>query len=101
MLIRRIVRQIEEKEKKRDETKLVTRDEVEEALKAVFQLVKDKEQLLQGMLGVGEVWFAVCTHGIEYVLLLLLCNLSRDPTFLLYNKYKTFPLPKLGSFSLV
>lgn len=50
MLIRRIVRQIEGKEKKRDETKLVTRDEVEEALKAVFQLVKDKEQLLQGML---------------------------------------------------
>ncbi|XP_032908691.1 coiled-coil domain-containing protein 83 [Catharus ustulatus] len=49
VLIRRIVRQIEEKEKKRDETKLVTRDEVEEALKAVFQLVKDKEQLLQDL----------------------------------------------------
>ncbi|XP_062343477.1 coiled-coil domain-containing protein 83 [Cinclus cinclus] len=49
VLIRRFVRQIEEKEKKRDEKKVVTRDDVEESLKAVFQLVKDKEQLLQDL----------------------------------------------------
>lgn len=50
MLIRRLVRQIEEKENKRDDKEVVTRDDVEESLKAVFQFVKDKEQLLQGML---------------------------------------------------
>lgn len=95
MLIRRLVRQIEEKEKKRDEKETVTRDDVEESLKAVFQFVKDKEQLLQGMLCIGEVWFAVYTLGIEYVLLLF-CNLGRDSTSLLYKKYKTISLPKLG-----
>lgn len=50
MLIRRLVKQIEKKEKKRDEKEVVTRDDVEELLKSVFQFVKDKEQLLQGML---------------------------------------------------
>ncbi|XP_059694449.1 coiled-coil domain-containing protein 83 [Haemorhous mexicanus] len=49
VLIRRLVRQIEEKEKKRDEKEVVTRDDVEESLKAVFQFVKDKEQLLQDL----------------------------------------------------
>uniref|UniRef100_A0A803VQ56 Coiled-coil domain containing 83 n=1 Tax=Ficedula albicollis TaxID=59894 RepID=A0A803VQ56_FICAL len=49
VLIWHLVRQIEEKEKKRDEKEVVTRDDVEESLKAVFQLVKDKEQLLQDL----------------------------------------------------
>ncbi|CAN8195545.1 unnamed protein product, partial [Coccothraustes coccothraustes] len=49
VLIRCLVRQIEEKEKKRDEKEVVTRDDVEESLKAVFQFVKDKEQLLQDL----------------------------------------------------
>lgn len=89
MLIRRLVKQIEKKEKKRDEKEVVTRDDVEELLKSVFQFVKDKEQLLQGMLWVGEVWFAVYTLGMEYVLLLF-CSLSSDSTSLWYKKYKTF-----------
>lgn len=50
MLIRRLVKRIEEKEKKRDEKEVVTRDDVEKSLKAVFQFVKDKEKLLQGTL---------------------------------------------------
>ncbi|XP_008633143.1 coiled-coil domain-containing protein 83 [Corvus cornix cornix] len=49
VLIRRLVRQIEEKENKRDDKEVVTRDDVEESLKAVFQFVKDKEQLLQDL----------------------------------------------------
>ncbi|XP_053788707.1 coiled-coil domain-containing protein 83 isoform X1 [Vidua chalybeata] len=49
VLIRRLVRQIEEKEKKRDEKEVVTRDDVEESLKAVFQFVKDKEQVIQDL----------------------------------------------------
>ncbi|RMC07481.1 hypothetical protein DUI87_16954 [Hirundo rustica rustica] len=49
VLIRHLVKQIEEKEKKRDEKEVVTRDDVEESLKAVFQFVKDKEQLLQDL----------------------------------------------------
>lgn len=73
---------------------------MEESLKAVFQFVKDKEQLLQGTFCAGEVWFAVYTLGIKYMLILF-CNLSRDSTSLLYKKYKTIPLPKLGSLSLV
>ncbi|XP_050188285.1 coiled-coil domain-containing protein 83 [Myiozetetes cayanensis] len=46
-LIRRIIKQIEEKEKKRDEKEVVTRNDVEESLKAIFQYVKDKEQLFE------------------------------------------------------
>lgn len=99
MLIRRLVKRIEEKEKKRDEKEVVTRDDVEKSLKAVFQFVKDKEKLLQGMLWVGEMWFAVYMLGMEYVVLLLLFfNLRRDSTSLLY---KIFPLPKLSSLNLV
>ncbi|XP_005516218.1 PREDICTED: coiled-coil domain-containing protein 83 [Pseudopodoces humilis] len=49
VLIWRLVRQIEEKEKKRDEKEVVTRDDVERSLKEVFQFVKDKEQLLQNL----------------------------------------------------
>ncbi|XP_066031710.1 coiled-coil domain-containing protein 83 [Chamaea fasciata] len=49
VLIRHLVKQIEKKEKKRDEKEVVTRDDVEESLKAVFQFVKDKEQLLQDL----------------------------------------------------
>uniref|UniRef100_A0A8C5NT97 Coiled-coil domain containing 83 n=1 Tax=Junco hyemalis TaxID=40217 RepID=A0A8C5NT97_JUNHY len=49
LLISRLVRQIEEKENKRDEKGIVTRDDVEESLKAVFQFVKDKEQLLEDL----------------------------------------------------
>ncbi|XP_063250471.1 coiled-coil domain-containing protein 83 [Prinia subflava] len=49
VLIRRLVKQIEKKEQKRDEKEAVTRDDVEESLKAVFQFVKDKEQLLQDL----------------------------------------------------
>ncbi|XP_033372351.1 coiled-coil domain-containing protein 83 [Parus major] len=49
VLIWRLVRQIEEKEKKRDEKEVVTRDDVERSLKEVFQFVKDKEQLLQDL----------------------------------------------------
>ncbi|XP_023777442.1 coiled-coil domain-containing protein 83 [Cyanistes caeruleus] len=49
VLIWHLVRQIEEKEKKRDEKEVVTRDDVEKSLKEVFQFVKDKEQLLQDL----------------------------------------------------
>ncbi|KAM9602006.1 coiled-coil domain-containing protein 83 isoform 3-T5 [Morphnus guianensis] len=45
--IRRILRQIEEEEKEQDEKEVVTRDDVEESLKAIWQYAKDKEQLLK------------------------------------------------------
>lgn len=47
--IRRILRQIEEEEKQQDEKEIVTRDDVEKSLKAKWQYVKDKEQLLKGI----------------------------------------------------
>ncbi|XP_032534169.1 coiled-coil domain-containing protein 83 [Chiroxiphia lanceolata] len=46
-LIRRLIKQIEEKEKERDDKEVVTRDDVEESLKAIFQYVRDKEQLFK------------------------------------------------------
>lgn len=45
-----MLRQIEEQEKEQDEKEVVTRDDVEESLKATWQYVRDKEQLLKGML---------------------------------------------------
>ncbi|KAM6382197.1 coiled-coil domain-containing protein 83 [Alca torda] len=47
--IRRTLRQIEEQEKRRDEKEVVTRDDVEESLKGVWQYVKDEEQLLKDL----------------------------------------------------
>ncbi|KAK2516224.1 Ccdc83 [Columba guinea] len=47
--IRRILRHLEEEEKKREEKEVVTRDDVEESLKATWQYVRDEEQLLKGM----------------------------------------------------
>ncbi|XP_010574865.1 coiled-coil domain-containing protein 83 isoform X1 [Haliaeetus albicilla] len=47
--IRRILRQIEEEEKEQDEKEVVTRDDVEESLKAIWQYAKDKEQLLKDL----------------------------------------------------
>ncbi|XP_009707225.1 PREDICTED: coiled-coil domain-containing protein 83 [Cariama cristata] len=47
--IRRILRQIEEEEREQDEKEVVTRDDVEESLKAKWQYVKDKEQLLKDL----------------------------------------------------
>ncbi|XP_074996349.1 coiled-coil domain-containing protein 83 [Calonectris borealis] len=47
--IRRVLRQIEEAEKGQDEKEVVTRDDVEESLKANWQYVKDKEQLLKDL----------------------------------------------------
>ncbi|KAM7129931.1 coiled-coil domain-containing protein 83 isoform 1-T1 [Ciconia maguari] len=47
--IRRILRQIEEEEKEQDEKEVVTRDDVEESLKAKWQYVRDKEQLLKDL----------------------------------------------------
>ncbi|KAM6099722.1 coiled-coil domain-containing protein 83 isoform 2-T2 [Theristicus caerulescens] len=47
--IRRILTQIEEVEKEQDEKEVVTREDVEEALKAKWQYVKDKEQLLKDL----------------------------------------------------
>ncbi|XP_054078959.1 coiled-coil domain-containing protein 83 [Rissa tridactyla] len=47
--IRHTLRQIEEQEKRRDEKEVVTRDDVEESLKGVWQYVKDKEQLLKDL----------------------------------------------------
>ncbi|XP_074933516.1 coiled-coil domain-containing protein 83 [Phalacrocorax aristotelis] len=47
--IRRILRQIEEEEKEQDEKEVVTRDDVEKSLKAKWQYVKDKEQLLKDL----------------------------------------------------
>ncbi|XP_075280299.1 coiled-coil domain-containing protein 83 isoform X2 [Opisthocomus hoazin] len=48
--IRRILRQIEEEEKQQDEKEVVTRDDVEESLKALWQYVRDEEQLLKDLL---------------------------------------------------
>ncbi|GAB0180881.1 coiled-coil domain-containing protein 83 [Grus japonensis] len=47
--IRQILRQIEEEEKEQDKKEVVTRDDVEESLKAIWQYVKDKEQLLKDL----------------------------------------------------
>nr|XP_009670938.1 PREDICTED: coiled-coil domain-containing protein 83 [Struthio camelus australis] len=47
--IRRILRKLEEKEKEQDQKEIVTRDDVEESLKAKWQYVKDKEQLLKDL----------------------------------------------------
>ncbi|XP_064361252.1 coiled-coil domain-containing protein 83 isoform X2 [Dromaius novaehollandiae] len=47
--IRRILRQLEEEEKEQDQKEIVTRDNVEESLKAKWQYVKDKEQLLKDL----------------------------------------------------
>ncbi|KAM6317071.1 coiled-coil domain-containing protein 83 [Aegotheles albertisi] len=48
-IIRRILRKLEEEEKQRAEKEVVTRDDVEESLKAVWQYAKDKEQLLEDL----------------------------------------------------
>ncbi|XP_071427742.1 coiled-coil domain-containing protein 83 [Pithys albifrons albifrons] len=48
-LIRRLIKQTEEKEKERDEKEVVTRDDVEESLKAIFQFVREKEQLFKDL----------------------------------------------------
>ncbi|XP_008494993.2 coiled-coil domain-containing protein 83 [Calypte anna] len=45
--IGRILKQTEEEEKKQDKKEVVTRDDVEESLKATWQYEKDKEQLLK------------------------------------------------------
>uniref|UniRef100_A0A8C4UAI0 Coiled-coil domain containing 83 n=1 Tax=Falco tinnunculus TaxID=100819 RepID=A0A8C4UAI0_FALTI len=45
--IRRMLRKIKEEKKKQDEKEVVTRDDVEDLLKAKWQYVKDKEQLLK------------------------------------------------------
>ncbi|OPJ74671.1 coiled-coil domain-containing protein 83 isoform B [Patagioenas fasciata monilis] len=47
--IRRILRHLEEEEKKREEKEVVTRDDVEESLKATWQYVRDEEQLLKDL----------------------------------------------------
>uniref|UniRef100_A0A672UT58 Coiled-coil domain containing 83 n=1 Tax=Strigops habroptila TaxID=2489341 RepID=A0A672UT58_STRHB len=47
--IRRLLEQIEEEEKERDNKEVVTRDDVEESLIATWQYVKDKEQLLEDL----------------------------------------------------
>ncbi|XP_009947409.1 PREDICTED: coiled-coil domain-containing protein 83, partial [Leptosomus discolor] len=47
--VRHILKQIEEEEKEQDEKEVVTRDDVEEALKAKWQYVADKEQLLKDL----------------------------------------------------
>ncbi|XP_026714608.1 coiled-coil domain-containing protein 83 isoform X2 [Athene cunicularia] len=47
--IRRILRQMKEEEKEQDEKQVVTRDDVEESLKAKWQYVKDQEQLLKDL----------------------------------------------------
>ncbi|XP_074757701.1 coiled-coil domain-containing protein 83 [Athene noctua] len=47
--IRRILRQMKEEEKEQDEKEVVTRDDVEESLKAKWQYVKDQEQLLKDL----------------------------------------------------
>ncbi|XP_010123115.1 PREDICTED: coiled-coil domain-containing protein 83 [Chlamydotis macqueenii] len=47
--IRRILRQIEQEEKEQDEKEVVTRDDVEESLKEMWQYAKDKEQLLKDL----------------------------------------------------
>ncbi|KAM9388365.1 coiled-coil domain-containing protein 83 [Phaethornis superciliosus] len=47
--IGRILKQTEEEEKKQDKKEVVTRDDVEESLKATWQYEKDKEQLLKDM----------------------------------------------------
>ncbi|XP_010000856.1 PREDICTED: coiled-coil domain-containing protein 83 [Chaetura pelagica] len=45
--IRRILRQLEEEEKNQDKKEVVTRDDVEDSLKTVWQYEKDQEQLLK------------------------------------------------------
>ncbi|XP_062441836.1 coiled-coil domain-containing protein 83 [Rhea pennata] len=47
--IRRILRKLEEEEKQQDQKEIVTRDDVEESLKAKWQYIKDKEQLLKDL----------------------------------------------------
>ncbi|XP_042647913.1 coiled-coil domain-containing protein 83 isoform X2 [Tyto alba] len=47
--IRHILRQKKEKEKEQDEKEVVTKDNVEESLKAKWQYVKDQEQLLKDL----------------------------------------------------
>ncbi|XP_074716502.1 coiled-coil domain-containing protein 83 isoform X2 [Strix uralensis] len=47
--IKRILRQMKEEEKEQDEKEVVTRDDVEESLKAKWQYVKDQEQLLKDL----------------------------------------------------
>ncbi|XP_040439245.1 coiled-coil domain-containing protein 83 [Falco naumanni] len=47
--IRRMLRKIKEEKKKQDEKEVVTRDDVEDLLKAKWQYVKDKEQLLKDL----------------------------------------------------
>ncbi|XP_025947588.1 coiled-coil domain-containing protein 83 isoform X2 [Apteryx rowi] len=47
--IRHILRKLEEEEKEQDQKEIVTRDDVEESLKAKWQYVKDKEQLLKDL----------------------------------------------------
>ncbi|KAM6341543.1 coiled-coil domain-containing protein 83 [Podargus strigoides] len=47
--IRRILRQIEEEEQQQDQKEVVTRDDVEESLKAMWQYVKDEEQVLKDL----------------------------------------------------
>ncbi|XP_065514570.1 coiled-coil domain-containing protein 83 [Caloenas nicobarica] len=47
--IRHILRHLEEEEKKREEKEVVTRDDVEESLKATWQYVRDEEQLLKDL----------------------------------------------------
>lgn len=82
-----MLRQIEEQEKEQDEKEVVTRDDVEESLKATWQYVRDKEQLLKGMLWFMEVWFAVYTVGIEYFFF----HFKQRLNFLLFHrKHKAF-----------
>ncbi|XP_055557658.1 coiled-coil domain-containing protein 83 isoform X1 [Falco biarmicus] len=47
--IRRMLRKIKEEKKKQDEKEVVTRDDVEDLLKAKWKYVKDKEQLLKDL----------------------------------------------------